>query len=319
MNASAIERFLKAGKKRINIPLVKKLFKEYLFRDVKDTDGRLDRAFESIWGRYESLIISGIYSNSQGDFSGTLGEFSGAVLLYYITNGKEADWTGKDTNSYGEFKRADLVLDVMGIQSKNHKQSSLENFDLTVKLHPKELISRLASSDLIVSNNALENLIVNMGFNESTRRMLSQDFEAIMKNYLAYTMNFSLINDIEDTSNFWLIGGNMLVPASEILIAFKETLKAKEGNKVKVKLTSSYKNQTDSYFHKLDRDENGNTIKNSQPYLEYWRRKNGNWEADIDKHAQTHNNLLTSNKISIITSFNFYDIFLQKLKNFTFI
>jgi hypothetical protein len=56
--------------------------------------GKLDRAFEAIWDSYEDLIISGIYSNTKGDFAGTLGEFSGAVLLHYITD--EGDKTVYD-------------------------------------------------------------------------------------------------------------------------------------------------------------------------------------------------------------------------------
>ena len=291
---------------------VKEVLYQYLSKGISHQQDFFE-AFDKAWERHGERIVNSLYVNGDANFVGALGELGGLILLYYLRpNSTKTKWTGSSINDYGEQMRADIVFEeIMGIQVKNYKESTLKKFPVSVRLHPKELLDRLVEGGLN-NKGAMEEMLVNMAFNKDIEEHYEKQFKEILQYYMGSVLNFSLdlTGDFQDTSNIWLVG-NMIIPASAILQAFLDTYEEIEHFKITLSFPSN--RQDDKGFHRIEN-------KDTPPlYKKYWAGSYGNWTPIVDTQAEEYNNLLNSRNTSIITKFNFYRIFQDNLKNFTFI
>lgn len=292
---------------------VKEVLYQYLSKGISHQQD-FSEAFNKAWGCYGEDIVNSLYVNGDANFVGTLGELGGLILLYYLhPTSTKTKWTGPSINDYGEQMRADIVFEeIMGIQVKNYKENTVKNFPVSVRLHPKELMDRLVEGGLS-NKGAMEEMLVNMAFNKDIAEHYEDQFKEILQYYMGSVLNFSLDTrgeNFQDTSNIWLVG-NMIIPASAILQAFLDTYKQIDHFKIDLSFPSD--RQDDKGFHRI---ENRDT---PPLYKKYWAGSYGNWTPIKDTQEEEYNNLLNSRNTSIITKFNFYRIFQDNLKNFTFI
>lgn len=294
---------------------VRKILLNYLTQGVEDSADFI-KAFNKAWNKEDREgIINAIYKKGTTNFIGIMGEIGGLTLLHYLNKNADATikWTGAINNIYGEQSRADIMYNAMGIQVKNYKKKSVQSTEVTTKLHPKELLERLSASNIWSEQKiAVEDLLSNMAFNEDIEKIqgYKEGLIQILQYYLGSTLNFNVTSEEKDASNLWLVGGNMVIPGSAILRAFKG--KIQEGKNAKIKITFSEKRLSD-----IDYSEKTSGINLTAPlFTDYWRsygKGENAWKpynkGDTAGNEATRKNLLSSDKISIHTSFRFSELF----------
>ena len=294
----------------------------------KTSDEKIKIAFLKAWEMNKENILNAFYKTSQrqtgnlGYFTGLLGEFSNAFIYHYLSPSGAIKWTGDDYMK-GEKMRADLILKNMGIQVKNFKEATLKQFPVAVKLHPYQLLTRLENagfSDVETMGEIMANMMFNYDFIADGRaEKYIKSFEKIAKAYLGAFLNFDL-TDItplvfNDTVNIWQVG-NLLIPASGILEAYKAALNGGE-DRFKVVFNLPKPNIDDVEFH-LRTNIEGRTY--APPFTKHWSYSgSGQWRKRKPSQSGTVKNLLTKKEATIHTSFNFYAIFGEGLKKYGYL
>lgn len=293
---------------------VKKILLSYLIRGVENPQDFII-AFNKAWDKNNQendskQLIESIFMPGTSNFTGAMGELGGLILLYYLRpdGAPEIIWSGAKINDYNEQMRADILFGTMGIQVKNYKEKTVQSSNVTVKLHPKELLERLVDGGFTKNQETgMADLLVNMAFNKDTEQIYEKGVIDILQHYLGSTLNFNLGNKERDASNLWLVGGNLIIPGSSILEAFKE--KINQDKTLKIQIMYPAKRKGDNQFA----SNNSEKGKNSPVFTEYWRRYSSGWSPyngeDAEGNETTYNNLLSSNAISIQASFNFANLF----------
>lgn len=293
---------------------VKEILLNYLIRGVENPQDFVI-AFNKAWDRNNQengskQLIESIFMPGTSNFTGAMGELGGLILLYYLRPDGAPDivWSGANINDYNEQMRADILFGTMGIQVKNYKEKTIQSSNVTIKLHPKELLERLVDGGFTKKQESgMMDLLVNMAFNKDTEQVYEKGVIDILQHYLGATLNFNLDNEERDASNLWLVGGNLIIPGSSILEAFKE--KINQDKTLKIQIMYPAKRKGDIQFA----NSNSEKGKNSPVFTEYWRRYSSGWTPyngeDAEGNEKTYNNLLSSNAISIQTSFNFANLF----------
>lgn len=311
-----------------NYDKFKQVLLDYLIQGIENPTDFIN-AFNRAWNDSNSeKIIQTFYQKGSSNFTGIMGELGGLILLYYLNpNASTIKWTGAKQNIYGEQNRADILYGSMGIQVKNYKEKTINNFNVAIKLHPLELLDRLAMNHIgKLEENTIKNILANMAFNEDIEDIAGykEGLIEILKYYMGSTLNLNLTKEERDASNFWLVGGNMLIPGSEILRSFKYRIEDKESVNIKLKFPENRKNDLQFSYEKAKEDS-------SAPlFTEYWRsygfspKGPYDWRPyngeDAEGNKKTYENLINSNKISIQTQFRFSDLFdMKAIKNFSFI
>lgn len=305
---------------------LREIFLDYLTKGVMPGEylTRFREAFNLAWDRYGADLVAGIQTPGASNFIGTLGELEVLTLLYFLNKQSSLiEWTGKERDSiYNELKRADVLFGYTGIQAKNFKDL---NSPAAVKLHPLQLIERLIDSGFgEVQAGTLKELLANMGFNRDAFDQYESGLQDILEYYLGATLNLNLsitnqkqqnpLGYLEkDASNFWAVGGNIILPGSEILQCFAEAL-TKNQAKIDLKFPKNTQ-KTDEQFL----NEANPSSKNFSPlFTKYWVRKKGNNWMSTNENTNEYSNLLSSRNISIIANFNFMKLFKENISNYTF-
>lgn len=292
---------------------IKNLILDYLVKEVDDVD-KFTRAFNKAWNIKDANsneIVDAITMNGSSNFIGAMGELGGLTLLFYVNdNPGSIQWTGSEINRYGEQKRQDIMLDAFGIQVKNYKESTL-NFPSTVRLHPTELFQQLAMRGFNQSE-PLKDILANMAFNKdiAENEVYINGIKEILTHYLGALLNFNSGNLNLDSNNIWLVGGNMLIPGSEILRAYFQSLS--ESKIADIKITTSYKGKTDEEYRMKKEGSD------SPEFTSYWKKRKNNVWYSTGKTESTYNNLISTDAISIKTSFIFSKIF-KDIKQYRFL
>ena len=305
---------------------IREIFLDYLTKGVLPGEylTRFREAFNFAWDNYGADIVMGMQTPGASNFIGTLGELEVLTLLYFLNNKSSVvAWTGKQRDSiYNELRRADVLFGYTGIQAKNFKDL---NNPAAIKLHPLQLIERLIDSGFSeVQAGTLKELIANMGFNKDAFNKYEDELRSILEYYLGATLNLNLsitaqakknpLGYLEkDASNFWAVGGNLILPGSEILRCFAEAL-VNNQTKIGLKFPLDEQKTDEQFLNEI----NPSSANLSPLFTRYWRRKKGaNWMY-TEENISEHNNLLASRKISIIANFNFIKLFKNNLDNYSF-
>ena len=285
--------------KRIN-----QIILNYLLKEVQNKND-FTAAFNRAWSIKDADgndFIDALTMNGSSNFTGAIGELGGLTLLFYVNpNIPAAQWTGSEINRYGEQKRQDIMLGAFGIQVKNYKETTL-NFPTAIKLHPSELFQQLAMRGFNQSE-VLKDIFANMVFNKTIgeNENYSNGVKEILSHYLGALLNFNIGDANIDSNNIWLVGGNMLVPGSEILAAYLQTIS--DSKIADIKITTSYKGKTDEEYKSIKKDGT------SPEFTDYWKKRKNNIWYPTAKMETTYNNLIYTDAISVKTSFVFSKIF----------
>jgi hypothetical protein len=301
---------------------------EYTLADKRSNE-KIRIAFLKAWEMNKENILDTFYKTSQkqtgnlGHFTGLLGEFSNAFLYHYLSPSGAIKWTGDDYMK-GEKMRADLILRNMGIQVKNFKETTLKQFPVAIKLHPYQLLTRLENagfSDVETMGEIMANMMFNYDFIADGRgKKYIESFKKIAKVYMGAFLNFDL-TDItplvfNDTVNIWQVG-NLLIPASGILQAYKDAYLKEGKNHFTINFNLPEPNITDNEFH-LRTNIEGRTY--APPFTKYWSYSgNGQWRKRKPSQSGKVKNLLTKKEATIHTSFNFDTVFGESLKKYGFL
>lgn len=283
---------------------IKQIILSYLLKEVQNKND-FTAAFNRAWSIKDADgndFIDALTMNGSSNFTGAIGELGGLTLLFYVNpNISAAQWTGSEINRYGEQKRQDIMLSAFGIQVKNYKETTL-NFPTAIKLHPSELFQQLAMRGFSQSE-ALKDIFANMAFNKTIgeNENYSHGVKEVLSHYLGALLNFNAGDTNIDSNNIWLVGGNMLVPGSEILAAYLQTISTSKI--ADIKITTSYKEKTDEEYRSVKKDST------SPEFTTYWKKRKNNVWYPTAKMETIYNNLIYTDAISIKTSFVFSKIF----------
>ena len=326
-------------KKILNTSIYERQVREAIFKyflgEVTDNDKKIRVAFMRAWQMNKDKIIKDFAqvaktnsNKSQGNkynqLAGTLGELSNVFLHFYLTPKSSIEWTG---NAFlnGEPMRADVVLNNMGIQVKNFKESTIKNFSVSVKLHPYQLLTRLENAgfrDTEMMGEIMSNMMFNYDFVKDGRAdVYIGAFKKIAEAYMGAFLNFDFTDFthlvFNDTVNFWQVG-NMIVPASHILKAYMAAMpkagKNEENPRVPPKVSFQFPepNMNDYGFHTAPVGEDGK--RHAPPFTKYWGYSgNGTWRRRKANQSGVAKNLLTKSTATIHTSFNFDKLFMEDL------
>jgi hypothetical protein len=102
----------------------------------------------------------------------------------------------------------------------------------------------------------------------------------------------------------------MLIPGSEILRAYFQSLS--ESKIADIKITTSYKGKTDEEYRMKKEGSD------SPEFTSYWKKRKNNVWYSTGKTESTYNNLISTDAISIKTSFIFSKIF-KDIKQYRFL
>jgi hypothetical protein len=330
-------------KKVLNTSIYERQVREAIFKyflgEVTDNEKKIRVAFMRAWQMNKDKIIKDFAqvaktnsNKSQGNkynqLAGTLGELSNVFLHFYLTPKSSIEWTG-NTFLNGEQMRADVVLNNMGIQVKNFKESTIKDFSVSVKLHPYQLLTRLENAgfpDTEMMGEIMSNMMFNYDFiADGHADVYIGAFKKIAEAYMGAFLNFDFTDFthlvFNDTVNFWQVG-NMIVPASHILEAYMTAMFGKKEGKPRTPPRVSFQfpepNMYDLGFHTAPVGEDGK--RHAPPFTKYWGYSgNGTWRRRKASQSGAAKNLLTKSTATIHTSFNFDKLFMENLAKYAYL
>lgn len=297
----------------------------------------LERTWKELIGPQEASFLNFSFFSQGGNFVngviGALGEFQTATIINYllIKNNIPITQARIVANEFGRTQNQKGKTDVQikndinkwGIQVKNYNIFNTKE-TIGTNIHPFELQQAFYFSKANLNVAEFYTFVTNYVFNETYQETNGENdlemFRLFMKQELANLMSFTTSKEIKDTVEFYMIGGNSLVPASFIIRAIWQTEKEAKQDSLytPINIKSSFQGMTDEEWHDKTeaREENGNLIA-FKPYKTYWEKDPEKpWgQADSWKPTPENRNLygrLISNGITIETNF-YYKKILEKV------
>lgn len=298
---------------------IKTFFTETL---VKDGSWAIQKAAKDVWyqklGNSPSSTFSFFEKGDVRDLQiGASGEYMLAMLTHYfniVFNNNLSTTTdmvkilGDDMKKGVQGKVDVQLLQGIGAQVKNFALSWRKNKQIKVNTNAFDFSEAIENQQVQEDFRLfLANFYFNKDFaNNQSQTLFNLKTEISKYIYAIYSMAVQDNLQSDSKVSFYFIGGNYLVPSSEILLAIKNNKQTNVGGEINFR-PPSVTAYTDQEFHKKEKEGS----KKSPLYTKYWTNSNGYWEATDKNKTQFESNL----KGNLISTTMDYSYFISKVAN----
>ena len=276
---------------------------------VEGGSSEMQRAAEIVWQDKLGDSLSSSFSFfEKGDVKnlqiGAAGEFQAALIFAYFDiifggSGREIAKIAGDEMKHGVQGKIDVeLLGKYGIQVKNYDLALRETLNRATVISTGTNAGRFSEYLSVEQGQDFRLFFANYYFNKTFADQRQEDFSQAVQNIGEYAYglySLALSDSLEDDRvSFYLVGGKFLIPASDIIAAFRKNKKGSNIRKPDIAIRG-IKRLTDKEF-----EEQG---------LEslYWKQSSNLSYYPTELNEQQYENLLYRN-INISSHINYMEI-----------
>lgn len=293
-NLPEVQAAIKEIKESINY------IKNFLFKDYNSASDSMKKAMDSAWngiGGNKDILAQDFFfegENYKKIILGQIGEFSNLVLNYYLKNNRSNKAIppklmaiiGSDFEN-GQQYHSDIEI-MLACGADVNQQTKNINEESQIPVNTNALLIAPNFGDEFITP------LVNLFANSDYRGATIDDFKKVLEKFYYAAMNLNINDQLnqKQMNTFYFIGGEHLIPASEILKTLDVRTKRPSfnisGGNVSKNSDQGYRENFSDYF--------------------YWKYPSGSVDVEPDDMTSTEKNISAYNKaassISIQTSFS---------------